>query len=199
MSVRNLEFLFEPASVAVIGASDRPGGVGTTVWRNVRAGGYRGTVHPVNPSRDVLDGQRCYPDVAALPAPPELAVICTPPQTVPGLIASLAKAGVRAAVVMTAGLGAAQKQAMLEAARPPTLRVLGPNCVGLLCPHVGLNASFAHTGEVYGIVGQTAAGVASLGGAVLVYTGIALSLRRFAAWRRRQTRAADRVEETVEV
>jgi acetyltransferase len=166
MSVRNLEFLFEPASVAVIGASDKPGRVGTTVWRNVRAGGYRGTAYPVNPSRRELDGERCYPEVGALPAPPELAVICTPPATVPGLIASLGAAGVRAAVVMTAGLSAEQKQAMLDASRPHTLRLLGPNCVGLLCPHVGLNASFAHTSAVLpgelAVVSQSGALVTAL-------------------------------------
>jgi acetyltransferase len=166
MSVRNLEFLFEPTSVAVIGASDKPGRVGTTVWRNVRAGGYRGTAYPVNPSRRELDGERCYPEVGDLPAPPELAVICTPPATVPGLIASLGAAGVRAAVVMTAGLSAEQKQAMLDASRPHTLRLLGPNCVGLLCPHVGLNASFAHTSTVLpgelAVVSQSGALVTAL-------------------------------------
>jgi hypothetical protein len=97
----------------------------------------------VNPKHRELDG---VPVVATWPTcpRPELAVICTPPASVPGLIAALGERGTRAAIVMTAGLDAAQKQAMLDAARPHLLRILGPNCLGLLAPHIGLNASFAH-------------------------------------------------------
>jgi acetyltransferase len=87
---------------------------------------------------------------ADLPEAPDLAVICTPPATVPGLVAELGRLGTRAAIVMTAGLGADQKQAVLDAARPHLLRVLGPNCLGLLTPHLGLNASFAHTDALAG-------------------------------------------------
>ena len=101
----------------------------------------------MNPRQPVLDGGApAFADVAALPEAPELAVICTPPATVPGLIAALGARGTRAAVVLTAGFDAAQKQAMLDAARPHLLRILGPNCLGLLNPHIGLNASFAHIG-----------------------------------------------------
>ncbi len=148
MSVRNLQFLFEPGSVAVIGASNRAGSVGATVWRNVRAGGYRGSVYAVNPKHHELDGVRCHPAVDKLPSVPDLAIICTPPETVAPLIASLGSAGVRAAIVMTAGLSSAQKQAALDASRPCMLRLLGPNCVGMLSPHIGLNASFAQTNTV---------------------------------------------------
>ena len=144
MSVRNLDSLFDPASVAVFGASQRPASVGATVWRNLRAGGFDGPLWPVNPKHATLDDVPCFASVAALPATPELAVICTPPATVPGLIAELGARGTRAAVVLTAGLGAAGRQALLDAARPHLLRVLGPNCLGLLAPHIGLNASFSH-------------------------------------------------------
>ena len=85
-----------------------------------------------------------YARVADLPEVPELAVICTPPAAVPGLIAELGAAGTRAAVVLTAGLDKPQRQAMLDAAKPHLLRILGPNCIGMLVPHRGLNASFAH-------------------------------------------------------
>ena len=150
MSIRHLDKLLEPKSVAVIGASDRAASVGATVWRNLRAGCYAGPVYAVNPKHTALDGERVFANTAALPQAPDLAVLCTPPDTVPGLIADLGLLGTRAAIVMTAGLSADQKQATLAAARPFVLRVLGPNCIGLLSPHLGLNASFAHTDALAG-------------------------------------------------
>jgi acetyltransferase len=87
-----------------------------------------------------------------LPQAPDLAIVCTPPDTVAPLIAAFGELGTSAAIVMTAGLGAARKQAMLDAARPHTLRILGPNCIGLLTPRRGLNASFAHTDALPGKV-----------------------------------------------
>jgi len=149
MSIRNLDSLFNPASVAVIGASDRAGSVGATVWRNLH-GRFGGALYAVNPRLASLDGQAVAARVAELPHTPELAVVCTPPASVPGLVAELGARGTRAAVVITAGLSAAQRQAMLDAARPHLLRVLGPNCIGLVTPHLGLNASFAHVGAAPG-------------------------------------------------
>lgn len=150
MTIRNLAYLFQPASIAVIGASDRPGRVGTTVWNNLRRGGFAGALHAVNPRLDRLDGMPCHARVGQLPACPELAVICTPPATVPRLIAELREHGCKAAAVLTAGLDAAARQAMLDAAKPGLLRVLGPNCLGLMMPWIGLNASFAHTQALTG-------------------------------------------------
>lgn len=144
MSIRHLDSLFQPASVAVIGASERAFSVGGTLWRNVRSSGFTGPVFPVNPKYRELGGQRCYARVAQLPQVPELAVICTPPATVVDLVQQLAALGTQAVVIITAGLTAAQKQAVLDAARPRLMRILGPNCVGLLAPHAHLNASFAH-------------------------------------------------------
>ena len=152
MSIRHLDKLLAPASVAVIGASDRPASVGATVWRNLRAGTFSGPVWPVNPAHSRLDGQEVFASVSHLPQAPDLAVICTPPYTVPGLIEELGRLGTRAAIVMTAGLDAERKQACLDAARPHLLRLLGPNCLGLLSPHLGLNASFAHTDALPGDV-----------------------------------------------
>jgi acetyltransferase len=152
VTTRNLNFLFRPGSVAIIGASDRPHSVGATVMRNLLDGGFEGPVWPVNPKYAAIAGRAAYPRVADLPSAPELAVICTPPTTVPGLITELGERGTRAAVVLTAGLGRERtadgrtlSAAMLDAARPHLLRVLGPNCVGLLVPGIKLNASFAHT------------------------------------------------------
>jgi acetyltransferase len=146
MSIRHLDSLFDPHSVAVIGASDRPASVGATVWRNLREGGFAGARFAVNPKYKQIAGEPAYADIASLPESPELAVICTPPATVPGLIEALGRRGTRAAIVLTAGLTNPQKQAVLDAARTHLLRILGPNCLGLLSPHAKLNASFAHTG-----------------------------------------------------
>lgn len=150
MSIRHLDHLFDPACVAVIGASQRTGSVGATVWRNLNADGFQGRRFAVNPKHTSFDGVPVYPRVAALPEVPELAVVCTPPAAVPGVIAELGAAGTRAAVVLTAGLDKAQRQAMLDAARPHVLRILGPNCIGMLVPHRGLNASFAHVDALPG-------------------------------------------------
>jgi acetyltransferase len=159
VTIRNLEFLFRPKSIAVIGASDRQASVGATVVRNVLAGGFSGPIYPVNVHRAEIAGQRAYRDVASLPEAPDLAVVATPPATVPDIINALGARGTRAAVVLTAGLAAASDgagrslmQAMLGAARPHLLRILGPNCVGLLVPGLGINASFAHTSALPGNV-----------------------------------------------
>ncbi len=144
MSIRNLDSLFTPASIAVFGASTRPASVGGTAWRNLRRGGFTGPLYAVNPKHTELDGVAVFAGVADLPQAPDLAVICTPAATVPGLISELGARGTRAAIVMTAGLDAVQKQAMVDAARPHLLRILGPNCIGLLLPPLGINASFSH-------------------------------------------------------
>lgn len=150
MTIRHLDRLLDPRSVAVIGATDREASVGATVWRNLRQGRFQGPVRGVNTKRREIDGVPLFARVADLPEAPDLAVICTPAATVPGLVAELAARGTRAAVVMTAGLDKAQKQAMLDAARPTVMRILGPNCLGLLTPHLALNASFAHADALAG-------------------------------------------------
>jgi acetyltransferase len=152
MSVRNLDAIFHPKGVALIGASDRPHAVGAVTLNNLRRGGFAGAILPVNPKHTVLAGLPCYRDIASLPSTPELAIVCTPPQTVPGLIGELGARGTRAAIVVTAGFreagnesGRALQQAMLDAARPHLLRVVGPNCLGVLSTPARLNASFAQT------------------------------------------------------
>jgi acetyltransferase len=151
MTVRNLEHLFNPKAVALIGASDQPSSVGGVVGRNLRDGGFTGPIMLVNPKHAEIEGQRCYPDVASLPAAPELAIVATPPETVAGIIAALGERGTKAAIVVSAGFaetggegGEARQQAMLDAARPHLLRIVGPNCLGVMVPSHGLNATFAH-------------------------------------------------------
>src|SRR5699024_3815247 len=134
----------------VFGASDKPARVGTTVWRNLAGGGFKGLLAPVNPRLQLLDGVPCYGGVGELPFVPDLAVLCTPPDTIAPLIAQLGARGTRAAIVITAGLTPQQKQAALDAALPHTFRVLGPNCIGLLSPHLGLNASFTQADAMPG-------------------------------------------------
>ncbi len=136
--------------MAVFGASTRAGRVGSTVWRNLREAAFKGPLYPVNPKHTTLDGERVYARAADLPEAPDLAVLCTPPASVPGLIADLAAIGTRAAIVMTAGLSAEQKTQARAAARPQLLRLLGPNCIGLMTPRLGLNATFAHTDALAG-------------------------------------------------
>lgn len=150
MSRRNLEHLFRPQSVALIGASDRLHSIGATVMRNLLRGGFSGPVWPVNVRHPTIAGVRAYRAVADLPAAPELAVLCTPAPTVPRLIADLGARGTRAAVVISSDLqanasaGESFGEAMLAAAKPYHLRIVGPNCIGILVPGARLNASFAH-------------------------------------------------------
>jgi acetyltransferase len=150
MSIRHLDALLEPRSIVVVGASDRPGSVGATVWRNLRSGGFQGAIRALNPSHRTLDGEHVFARCADLPVAPDLAVVCVPPEAVVDTLSELGRTGTRAAIVMTAGIDARTEGRMLDACHPHLLRVLGPNCIGALCPHLGLNASFAHTDALPG-------------------------------------------------
>lgn len=158
MSIRNLNFLFKPGSIAVIGASNRPNSVGSVVMRNLLRAGFQGPIMPVNPKYKSVAGVLAYPDVQSLPMSPDLAVIGTPPGTIPSLVQTLGERGVRAAAILTAGITQGQpesgqislRKAMLEAARKYRLRILGPNTLGFLNPRLGLNASFAHVEAIPG-------------------------------------------------
>ncbi len=158
MSIRNLDRLFKPSSVALIGATPRHGSVGELILRNLREAKFPGPLMLVNPRHREIDGIPVYADVASLPAAPDLAIIATPPDTVPGLIAALGAKGTRAAVIITAGFGELGAEGkllqlnILDAARPHLLRVVGPNCIGVMVPGAGLNASFAHLAPSQGRV-----------------------------------------------
>ncbi|MWD27363.1 GNAT family N-acetyltransferase [Aquicoccus sp. SCR17] len=143
MTARNLDHLLRPRSVALIGASPDPSSLGATVLRRLLAGGFTGDVQLVNPKYARIGERPCVASVADLAEGPDLGVIVTPPATVPGIIGDLGRAGARAAVVISAGFDAETRQAMLDAARPYCLRILGPNCIGLQVPKLGLDASFA--------------------------------------------------------
>lgn len=146
MTVRNLERAFRPRSIAIFGATARPGSVGSAVTANAIGGGFEGDIWLVNPRHATLHGRPCHRNARALPGVPDLAIITTPPRTVPDIVAELGALGCRTAVVITAGLTADNglRQAMLDAARPNLFRIIGPNTLGLMLPLLQLNASFAH-------------------------------------------------------
>ncbi|HLH01061.1 MAG TPA: bifunctional acetate--CoA ligase family protein/GNAT family N-acetyltransferase [Bryobacteraceae bacterium] len=148
---RDLDVFFKPKSVAVIGATDREGHVGRSVLWNLISSPFGGTVYPVNQKRSSVLGIRAYADISSLPEPPELAVVVTPAATVPGVIEECVRAGVQGAVIISAGFresgqqGAELERRILAAARPAKMRIIGPNCLGVMCPVSGLNATFAQT------------------------------------------------------
>ncbi len=157
MPQKNLNKLFSPRSLAVIGASNRERTVGNLVMRNLLESGFSGPIMPINPKHQAVSGVYSYKNVASLPLVPDLAVICTPPGVIPQLITELGALGTRAAIIMTKGLNREQtsagkeiQQAMLEAASPFQLRILGPNSLGLLIPGAKLNASFSHLSALPG-------------------------------------------------
>lgn len=144
MTIRNLDKLFRPRSVALVGASPTIGTIGNTILRNLLAGGFDGPVVAVNPRHHEIEGVVCVATVEALKTVPDLAILATPPATLPLIATQLAARGTRAIAVITAGVDANCRQAILDAGRSNCVRVVGPNCLGLLVPPVGLNASFAH-------------------------------------------------------
>jgi acetyltransferase len=145
MTIRNLGKLLAPKSLAFIGASPERGSVGAIVTANLQAGGFAGPLWLVNPKHKSISGVPCYASPAELPGVPDLALIATPPKTLPKLIAELGAKGTRAAVVITAGISGDLRRDMLKAAQPYCLRIQGPNCLGLLVPPIGLNASFGQS------------------------------------------------------
>jgi len=151
MTIRNLDILFNPSSVALVGASQKPGTIGAVLAHNLISGGFEGDIFPVSPKYKEIEGRRAYPNVDSLPKAPDLGVIATPPDTVPDLIEKLGRRGARSAVVITAGFGEGESDQgkhlaarMLEAAGHYLLRIVGPNCLGIMVPGRGLNASFGH-------------------------------------------------------
>lgn len=151
MSIRNLDYLIKPKSIALLGASKKDGSVGQVLAKNLFNAGFEGDIWLVNPKHQEIEGVKAYPDVASLPGTPDLAVISTPPDSVPGIVSELGEHGTKAAVVITAGFGEGTDehgkellQQMLNAAKPHLLRIVGPNCVGIMVPGSGINASFAH-------------------------------------------------------
>jgi len=156
---RPLDAIFAPRNVAVIGATEAPGSVGRTVLWNLISSPFGGTVFPVNPNRASVLGIKAYPNIAMVPEPVDLAVIATPARTVPGVIGECVKSGVQGAIVISAGFkeigpeGAELERQILEQARQGRMRIVGPNCLGLMNTMTGLNATFASAMARPGTVG----------------------------------------------
>ena len=154
-----LDAFFAPKSVAVIGASETAGSVGRTILWNLISNSFGGTVFPVNSKRASVLGIKAYPSVAALPDAIDLAVIATPAPTVPAIVDECVAAGVKGAIIISAGFkecgaeGAALEKRILAAAQRGSLRIIGPNCLGLMNPISGLNATFAGKMALAGSVG----------------------------------------------
>jgi acetyltransferase len=150
MSDNHLDRIFAPKSIAVVGATSRQGSVGRTILNNLTQAGFAGALHPINLKRPEVLGLQAFRRVGDIPDPPDLAVVCTPAPTVPGIIRECGEAGVGGIVIISAGFREAGPSGKIleaalksEADRWPRLRIVGPNCLGVLCPRVKLNASFA--------------------------------------------------------
>ena len=144
-----LDAFFTPKSVAVIGATETPGSVGRTTLWNLISTPFGGTVYPVNPKRPSVLGIRAYPNILSVPETVDLAVIVTPATSVPSVIHECGQAGVKAAIVISAGFkelgapGIELEHQLLAEARAANMRIIGPNCLGLMSPPTGVNATFA--------------------------------------------------------
>ncbi|MEI8197409.1 MAG: CoA-binding protein, partial [Phycisphaerae bacterium] len=147
--MRPLDAIFRPKNVAVIGATENAGSVGRTVLWNLISSPFGGTVFPVNPKRPSILGIKAYKSVSEVPEKVDLAVITTPAASVPGIIGECVDAGVQGAIVISAGFkemgapGIELERQIIVQARRSGMRVIGPNCLGVQNPLVGLNATFA--------------------------------------------------------
>jgi acetyltransferase len=146
-----LRYALTPRSIAVVGATDRLESLGKHVFGNVLGGGFQGEVFPVNPKHEQVAGHACFASLRALPGPVDLAIIVTPARSVAGIIDDAGKRGVRSVLVLSAGFaeigdaGRQLQQQVVARARSHGIRLLGPNCLGVMRPDIGLNATFART------------------------------------------------------
>ena len=146
-----LDVFFSPKAVALVGATENPGSVGRTILRNLMSSPFGGTVYPVNPKRPNVLGVKAYQSLSMIPEKVDLAVIVTPPASVPGLVKECGELGIKGVVVISAGFkevgeeGKKLEEQVLYEARKAGIRLIGPNCLGVMSPLTGLNATFATT------------------------------------------------------
>lgn len=168
---RQLEKIFRPKSMAIIGASNTQGTVGYGIMRNMLDAGFGGILYPVNLRHHAVMGVRAYPNMADVPETIDLAIICTPAPTVPGIVEECGQAGVGGLVIISGGFaeaneeGAAMQETIRKTARQYQMRVIGPNCLGFINPHLGINACFASRNALPGrlaLISQSAAMLTSI-------------------------------------
>jgi acetyltransferase len=157
--ITGIDRLFDPSSVAVIGASRQAGKTGHEILVSLLRGGFEGRIFPVNPKADEIEGLRCYPDVAAIGETPDLAVIAVPKTLVRGVVEACARTGTKAAIIITAGFresgdeGERLEREILRTAQRAGMRLIGPNCLGIMVPARKLNASFGGDLPEPGVIG----------------------------------------------
>jgi acetyltransferase len=151
MPIKKLDSIFRPKRIAIIGLSNDPNSVGSLTLKNLVGGGFQGVVYPINPNREAVMGIPCYPNIESLPKKPDLAVIMTAAKQVPEIIVNCGKAGINGVIVMSAGFKeSGEKGKLLEVKlkkqidKFPDMRVIGPNCLGVIVPKAKLNLSFAN-------------------------------------------------------
>jgi len=150
MNVHGLDSILKPTRIAITGVTINPNSVGGRVLRNLVGGAFRGVVYPVNPGSEAVMGVPCYPAIGDLPRTPDLVTVCSPAGEVEGILSECAEAGVKGVIIMSAGFGEAgpegarmqRKLAEIHGSNPG-MRILGPNCMGVIVPAMNLNASFA--------------------------------------------------------
>jgi len=171
MGTENLDKIFHPRRIAVIGASDREGSVGSRLLRNLIGVGYNGAVYPVNPFRSTVQGITAYPSITKIPWKVDLAIIATPAHTVPQIVEECGKAGVSGIIIISAGFreagneGEALEKRILQLKNQYSMRIIGPNCFGVMRPRIRLNATFANKAAMPGkiaFISQSAALCASV-------------------------------------
>ncbi|MBD3247674.1 GNAT family N-acetyltransferase [Candidatus Falkowbacteria bacterium] len=171
LSEKKLDKLFNPQTIAVIGASDKEGGVGNALMKNLISNNFKGIVYPVNPKREAVQGIKTYPSVSDIPDKIDLAIIATPAKTVPALVEECGRAGVSGIVVISAGFdeigeeGKKMSEQIYDTAKAYRMRILGPNCLGFIRPSLNLNASFANKMALKGkiaLISQSGALCASI-------------------------------------
>ncbi|MDP3980850.1 MAG: CoA-binding protein, partial [Chlamydiota bacterium] len=159
MERQSLRSIFSPKQVALIGATDKQGSVGRSILWNLIVNPFGGTIYPVNPKRNNVLGIKAYPDIKSIPEQVDLAIIVTPAQTVPGVIKQCVDAGVRSAIIISAGFketgleGKKLEQEILTHAKRGKMRIIGPNCLGVMMPGNNFNATFASKIAMPGNVG----------------------------------------------
>ncbi len=150
MGQHYLKPLFAPQSVAIFGASEKADSVGKIVFQNMLESGFQGALYPINPKHQIIQGRQAYASIQQIQGEVDLAIIATPAATVPDIIEQCGKHRVKAAVIITAGFGEAGaagvtlQQAVLANAKNYNIRLIGPNCLGVMRPDIGLNATFNH-------------------------------------------------------